>query len=161
MGNLLKITRAVAGDSVSAAVPFIAPQGTGVQFDPATPSQYALANGTRGFMLERDVIASATYDATILKDDVFMDNLVPPIRQGLECAARKVEEAELEGDMGLVQTSGTHAITSGTAGGTALTYLNGLLAQQSGTQEVAGWIRAQLTPLDTANTVRIRVEFAG
>ena len=161
MGNLLRITRAVSGDSVSAVAPFVAVQGNGVQFDPSNPAQYVLANGTRGFLLERDVLDPITYAAMILKDDVFMDNLVPPIKQGLDVSARKVEEAEIEGDMGLVQTSGTGAINSGTAGGTPLTWLNGRIGLQSGSQEIAGWLRAQMTPQDPANSVRIRVEFAG
>ena len=166
--NLLRITRAVAGDSVSAQMPVPASLGTGVQFAHGDRTQYALANGTRGFLLEHDVLDPVTYAAMILKDDVFMDNLVPPIKQGLEVTARKVEEAELEGDMGLVQTSGTGAISSATPVSEATTgtptelgYINGLIALRQAGSELAGWLRGIQPVQNPANSVRILVEFAG
>lgn len=159
--NLIRITRAVSGDSISAICPVPAPQGTLVNFDPANPAQYRLVTGKRGFLLERDVLDPTSYDTTILKDDVFMDNLVPPIKQGLEVSARKVEEAEVEGDGGLILPSGTGAITSATAADTELSSNNGMFSVRQNGQELVGWLRAQLTPQDPANGCRIRVEFAG
>lgn len=156
MANLIKVTRAVAGDSVSAKVPFEAPQGLIVQFDSANAGSFKKADGERGFVLQRDVTA----EGPTLSDAVFNTNLISPVKVGLEASARKVEEAEIEGD-GLILLSGTGAISSGTAAGTELSTSAGrLYAAQSG-DEVIGWVREQLTPQDSGNNVRIRVEFAG
>jgi hypothetical protein len=168
--DLLKVTRAHPGDSVSGKVTFTAKRGQFVQFDPATLAgkpqsfhpdvAFKLADGTRGFVLERDIINGPVPLDQIL----FLKNLLPPDTlspDGLGgyfgwVSARKIEEAEFEGS-NLIDAS----ITGSTAAGTDLGLKAGKIATLvAAGGESIGRLRGQLAPQDPDNnTIRIVVEF--
>jgi len=155
MSNKLRITRAAEGDSISAIVPFEAPQGLIVNFDSSEPGNFAKASGVRGALLVRDV----TTEGPTLQQEVFRNSILNPVKVGEPGSARFVREIEVEGS-GLVLASGTGAITSGTGAGTELSTNAGRLSEKQNGEELVGWLRAQLTKEDADNGCRILVQFA-
>jgi hypothetical protein len=132
---------------------FNALEGNAVIIDPTNVLNLALATGTRGFVLQRDVV-----DAISLEESVFGLNLKAPTKKGTEATARRVTLLEVEGAERL-SPSGTGAITADTAAHTALEWNAGALRVAQVGSEVAGYLRAQLTPLyPEAGTARILVE---
>ena len=91
MSDTLRI-RYASLTSVSAILAFAAVQGAIVNYDPAHPEKFALANGQRGYRLERDVVA-----ALDLKDLIFKDQLFRPDLVNSAVSARKTIEEEVEG----------------------------------------------------------------
>lgn len=132
---------------------FIAYEGNGVRLDPTDTKKLALASGVRAFVLQRDVVSEIS-----LQEDVFNLNFTTPTKRGLEATARRVTMMEIEGAERLLP-SGTGAITPGTAADTALEWDSAKLRVRQGSNEIAGYLRAQLTPLyPEAGTARILVE---
>jgi hypothetical protein len=132
---------------------FTALTGNGVILDPTNVNNLALATGVRAFVLQRDIV-----DAISLDESVFNLNLATPTKKGLEATARRVTLLEVEGAERL-NPSGTGPITPDTAAHTALEWNAGVLRVAQVGSEVAGYLRAQLTPLyPEAGTARILVE---
>ncbi len=163
MANLIRIRRRHDGQAIVGKVNFAAPYGLFVQYDEtdfATPS-LKKATGTRAFSLMRDVVAQADL-LSILEQSQLYPNSQPvrnPVLIGDAVSASRILEAEIEG-AGLLLTSGTGALTGSTAVNAELSTKDGMLrAKQSG-EEVAGWVRAQMTAEDTGNAFRLLVEFA-
>lgn len=106
--NMFKVTRALAGDAVSAQINFVAKRGQIVQINPTsaagksgvfTPdTAWKLATGTRGFHLERDVIVGPVPLEQVAFDTDFLipDTINPDTSIGY-ASARKVQEFEVEG----------------------------------------------------------------
>jgi hypothetical protein len=170
MLNNMKVTRANEGDSASGKITFVAPRGCLVQIDgtasaglPAAHDPgltWKKANGTRAYVLERDVIQGPLPLDQIMFDKAIgtPDTLRPDGGSGYEgwVSARKIEEAEFEGP-DLIDAS----ITGSTAVGAALSTKAGKLSLQgevAAGDEVVGYLRAHLAPLE-AGQVRILVEF--
>lgn len=164
---MFKITRALPGNAVSAKINFPAARGLGVQFDPTKPqtfgggtAEFKKATGTRAFFLERDVLSEADFNTGALQRALLpMDTLLSPEKVGTFVTARAAQEIEVE-SLDLVLTSGTGAISSGTAAGTELSFDRGKLRVKQSGDELAGWLREQITPEDSGNVVALRVEFA-
>ena len=132
---------------------FNALTGNGVTFDPTNPANLALASGTRAFVLERDIV-----DEIPLEETVFGLHIKTPVKKGTEATARRVKLLEVEGAERIV-VSGTGAITTGTAAQTGLEWNAGKLRVAQAGNEVAGYLRAQLTPLYPEDgTARLLVE---
>ncbi len=130
---------------------FLAVAGNGVVRDPNNVEALIPATGTRAYLLTRDVVATRS-----IEDMVVPQGVVYPTVKGEPGTARKVTQAEIEGT-DLLITSGTGALSNGTAVNTELGWYSGRLrAKQSG-EEIAGWVRGQLTPLE-GGTVRLMVE---
>lgn len=144
-------------DVIHGVADFVAYAGNGVVNDPADPEKLKLATGTRGRLLVRDVVESISIESRI-----FPDGFRQPVLKGLEATARRAITAEMEG-ADLIQLSGTGAIDGNTAAHTELGWNAGRLRVKQGGEETAGWLRAQLEPLDPVNnpgSPRILVEFA-
>lgn len=109
--------------------------------------------------LTRDVTA----DGAVLADHVYPGRLELPFKSGGEVALEKADEIEVEGEAGnagLLITSGTGAIATNTAVGTALSFSAGKLYQAQGADQVFYRLSGQITPLN-GGTVRIRAEKVG
>lgn len=173
--NLFKVTRALPGDSLSAKIQagggavsgdIVAVRGQMVQIDatsidPALQSgvfdertKWKLANGTRGFHLERDVMVGPLPIESIAFEQAFLhpDLCNPDTKVGY-ASARKVQEFEVEGT-DLIDSS----LTSSTAAGTAVTSKAGKVSLKGTGDELYGYVRGQLLPQDSGNTVRLLVE---
>src|SRR4051812_24236512 len=107
--EMLKVTRALPADSVSGKVTFTAKRGNIVQFDPATlaglkqsfdsNAAFKLANGTKGFVLERDIIQGPIpLDQVAFAKDFIVPDVLSTSDGGSTffgwVSARQVEEAE-------------------------------------------------------------------
>jgi hypothetical protein len=144
----------------------VAPRGTGVQVLDHVSGTFKLANGETGFLLERDVVSEADWNSEQILRSASPELgtvFVPPYMVGKTVSARRVTRMEIEG-LDNILTSGTGAITSGTAVDTQLGYLAGKLRVAQSTNEIAFVLRQQLTPEDTsvAANVRLLVErFSG
>lgn len=166
--NHFKITRALSGNVVSAKIPFAAPRGLAVQFNPDKPQTFGLgtaefqkATGTRGFFLERDVLEQEAFDAAMLSYalDPGRNVLISPEKVGYFVTGRAAQEIEVEG-LELVLTSGTGAISDSTPAGTEVSFDRGKLRVKQSGDEVVGWLREQITPLESVNVCALRVELA-
>ncbi len=132
---------------------FIAYEGNGVILDPTNTDNLALASGQRAFVLQRDIVETAS-----LEESVFNLNFKTPTKKGTQATPRRVTLLEVEGAERLVP-SGTGAITPDTAAHTALEWYQGRMRVAQGGNEVAGYLRAQKTPeYPEAGTARILVE---
>lgn len=132
---------------------FNAVEGNGVVLDSTNVANLKLASGTRAFVLQRDIV-----DALSLEESVFNLSLKTPVKKGTEATARRVTLLEVEGSERLLP-SGTGAITTGTSADTALEWNDGVLRVAQEGNEIAGYLRAQLTPeYPEAGTARILVE---
>jgi hypothetical protein len=173
MTNDFKVTRALPGDSLSAQIKaaggavagdIVAVRGQMVQIDPATAAgqpgvfdsdvAWKLANTTRGFHLERDVIVGAIPFEQIAfnKDFTHPDSVNEATLVGY-ASARKVQEFEIEGpDLIDVSLDGT------TAAGTAITSKAGKVSLKGSSDELYGYLRAQLAKKDSTNTCRLLIE---
>lgn len=157
--NFFQVTRGLPGNVVSAMVPFAAPRGLMVAFNPAFNSamgalsaQFIQAHGIAGFALERDVLTTIP-----LEYSVFFKDYVTPEKVGQFVTARKPEEIIVEG-LDLVLTSGTGALSGNTAANTALGLFHGQWYVKQGGDEVAGILREQMPVDDPANICRLRIE---
>jgi hypothetical protein len=173
MTNYFKVTRALPGDSLSAKIQAAGGAGTGdlvakrgqmVQIDPATvvgqPSVFdtdvawKLANGTRGFHLERNVVVGPIpLDQIAFNIDFNIPDLCNPDTKIGYASARKVQEFEIEGpDMIDVSLDGS------TAAGTAVTSKAGKVSLKGTSDELYGYLRGQLAKQDSTNTCRLLIE---
>lgn len=160
VNNYFQVTRARNGNVVSALINFEAPRGLAVQFDPSKSSafgdgtaEFVRATNTRGFYLERDVVTEIpAIDFLFPQRRVLTQEVV-----GNRVTAREPQEIIVEG-LDLVMTSGTGAISSGTAANTKLGLFNGKWRVQQGSDELAGYLREQMAIQDAANLCAIRVE---
>lgn len=134
-----------------------APRGLGLMLDPLVaatdgPSNLVPATGVAGFQLERDVVGNTTeaeQNARLL-DAYTPVGFTKPYLLGATVSARRIRRMEAEG-ADVILTSGTGAVSSGTAANTALGYSAGRLRVKQGSDEIAFILRAQLTPEDPAN----------
>lgn len=114
-----------------------------------------LADGTKAkpMFITRKVLNGGP----VLGDDVYPGRLELPFTAGDEASFEDAEEIELEGADFIYGSTG--AITSGTALDTEIAFKDGKArAAQSG-EYVWGLLKSvSLTPEDSANTLRIRVE---
>lgn len=136
-----------------------APRGFGLMKDPTDLTKLIPANLISGFQMERDSVGVTTTDeqnARLLEAALPAD-FSKPYAVGATISARRVTRMELEG-ADVILTSGTGAVTSGTAVNTALDYSAGRLRVRQGSNEIAFYLRAQLTPEDSGNSVRLLVE---
>ncbi len=134
---------------------FLAFEGNGVVLKSTDTTNLALASGTRAHCLTRDIEASLSLEDTVFDTGA---GFVKPFVQGGLARARKVEMAEIEGAERL-HPSGTGAITPSTTADTELGWYQGKLREKQGSEETAGWLRAQLTPeFPEGGTARILVE---
>jgi hypothetical protein len=135
-----------------------APRGFGMMLDPTDVTKLIPANAVAGFQMERDSVGVTTTDeqnARLLEASLPAD-FSKPYAVGATISARRVTRMELEGS-DLILTSGTGAVSSGTAANTALGYSAGRLRVKQGSDEIAFYLRAQLTAEDPAN-FRLLVE---
>lgn len=161
MSDHIRVRRRFDGQSISGKVAFTAPSGLIVKHS-VTAAEPTLikCTGKRGFMLVRDVVTQAVLEAQLITNAAFPNSepILPPDLVGSHCSASKVLEAEVEG-AGLLMDSGTGLLSGSTAIDTELSTKQGrLYARQSG-DELCGWLREQLTPIDSGNAFRIRVEY--
>jgi len=171
--NLFKVTRALPGDSLSAQIKAandavagdkVAVRGQMVQIDPTTAAgksgvfdanvAWLLADGTRGFHLERDVIVGPIP----LEQIAFMEDFTHPDTVNADtkigyASARKVQEFEVEGP-DLVDSS----LTNSTPIDTKVSSKAGKIAAVESGDEVYGYVRAQLAPHDSGNSCRLLIE---
>jgi hypothetical protein len=169
--NDVKVTRALSGNSLSGKITFVAKKGQHVQIDDTTTVDkpgvfnddvaWKLADGTRGFMLERDVIVGPLPIGDVVFNTPnsifgFPDVINPDTLVGY-ASARQVQEFEVEGD-DLVDSS----LDGSTAAGTEVTLLAGKVGLKGSGDEVYGHVRGQLAPLDPDNNdFRLLIEVAG
>jgi hypothetical protein len=171
--NLFKVTRALPGDSLSAQ--FKAPNGSlpgavvgrrgqMVQIDGATAAgkpgvfnsdvAWKLANNTRGFHLERDVIVGPIpFEQLLFLKDFLIADIVNQDSLIGYASARKVQEFEAEGP-DLIDAG----VDGATAVGTALTSKAGKIGLKGANDELYGYLRGQLAAQDAGNAFRILVE---
>jgi hypothetical protein len=167
----IKVTRAISGNSISGKVTFAAKQGQIVQIKGSTTVgkpgvsdsnvELQLANGTRGFHLERDLIqGEVPLEMIAFNKDYLTPEILSPDGSGGYmgwASARQVQEVELEGS-DLLDAS----ITSGLALNTELSTKAGKVSVR-GTVGVAdelyGILRGYLAPAVAGNK-RILVEVA-
>lgn len=136
----------------------VAPRGFGLMKDPTDLTKLIPAHLIAGFQMERDsvgVTTDAEQNSRLLEASLPAD-FSKPYAVGATISARRVTRMELEG-ADVILTSGTGAVSSGTAVNTALGYSAGRLRVKQGSDEIAFILRAQLTPEDPAN-FRLLVE---
>jgi hypothetical protein len=157
--NSFRVRRRFDGQSISGLVAFTAPLGLFVTQHPTTANTLIKASGVKGFNLTRDIKTQAEVEAQLILDNAFPKGapVIQPQIVGGAASASKTLEIEAEG-ADLLLLSGTGAISSGTAAGTELSTNLGRLAVKQSGQEVAAILRKQLTPIDSANTVRIQAD---
>lgn len=153
-----EIRRDYPGKYISRKFASTASRGLALGADASDPEVAVAATGTKflGF-LTRDVTSTGPQ----LADHVFADARTElPFKSGDEVSLCKADEIEVEGEpgnAGLLFTSGTGAITTGTAVGTALSFTSGKLYAAQGGDEVFYRLSAQITP-ETVGNVRILAE---
>lgn len=161
--NNFRVRRRFDGQSIAGKADFLAVTGLMVALNASVGIEPTLqkAQGQKGFCLVRDIVEKSTLASQLIVDSVFLAGvpIMNPEVKGGVVSASKVLEAELEG-VDLIQESGTGAISSGTAEGTELSSNEGRLRVKQGSEEVAAILREQLTPLDSDNDCRIRVEYS-
>lgn len=136
-----------------------APRGFGLMKDPTDLTKLIPCSSIAGFQMERDsvgVTTDAEQNARLLEAELPAD-FSKPYAVGATISARRVTRMTLEG-ADLILTSGTGAISNVTAVNTALDYSAGRLRVRQGSNEIAFYLRAQLTPEDSGNSVRLLVE---
>lgn len=138
-------------DVIHGIINSLAVCGQGVALNPSNTGELILATGVRPYHIERDVKAEIS-----LEEHVFMPNILTPVKLGTEVSARRVTQLEVEGADYIVK-SGTGAITTGTAAHTELGMTDGKYRVKQSGDELAGRLRAQLTPEEDGD-VRILVE---
>lgn len=148
----IRVRRRHDGQSISGKVSFLAPMGLMVRHDPTDLEKLIVCDGTTGFSLTRDVVTLDELSQQILLNTNFPEGAppFPPIPIDGAGSASKVQEIEIEG-AALIQTSGTGAISSGTAVNTGLGLTQGKWRVKQGGDELAGYLRAQLDALDPDN----------
>lgn len=161
--NQIRVRRRFDGQSITGILAVAACMGALVRKSDVTVPTLQLATAKKGFCLVRDVTDAATLAATLISDQVFpvAASVQYPDTIGNAVTASKVLEAEIEGP-GLVTYSGVGVvgpITGATAVDTALSSLGGTLHVQQGGEEICGYLRQQLTPVDAANPARILVDY--
>lgn len=153
-----RITRATE-QTISGVLSSYSYAGMGVQYDPDDPASQTLeqASGTRGFILERDVIDSTLIDNLALQ---FFPGrtLLRPEAKGNTVSARKVEEVIVDGVATLMVLEGTGALDDETAATTELSFYNGRWREKQEGEEVAGIVRGQATPNNPDNSFALLIE---
>lgn len=136
----------------------VAPLGLGVQPHGTDQDRLILANGTAGYQLQREIVEERNIlDIVLPVRDGLPQSFSTPHSKTATVAARRVTRMQLEGN-DLILASGTGAVSSVTAVGTALGYVDGRLRVKQGSDEVAFIVRRQLAAEDTANPFRLEVE---
>ena len=154
-----KVLRATT-NSMSGVVSTHQYAGQGVVVDPSDPANFALAtNDSLGtiWLLTRNVEPAQELGERLTNDLLPHRELELPDVIGDACTAREVLEAEYEGAERLVLT-GTGDLSSVT-GGESVSWYGGKLREKQSGDVVHGVITGVLTPEDSANSIRIRVQF--
>jgi len=138
--------------SISGIVAAAAYEGTVFNIDPSDAANIAPAEGIRGFILERDVVSSVG-----LEYDVFDKTCDRPEPVGAHVSARQVLALEVEGE-NLLWTSGTGVLSSSTTVGTELGVSAGRWREKQSGDELAGYLRKQMTAEGDENAFRIYIE---
>jgi hypothetical protein len=131
---------------------------TAVMLDPSVedPKTLIAANGIQGFFVERDIIADdqAGRDR-LLREQVFNNEITPPHRVGNTVTAVWYQRIAVESTDYL-----DASLTAGTADNTPVCFKAGKIADQTANPlfEIVGYIRRQVTVLDSANAVRFEIE---
>lgn len=133
----------------------VAPLGLGVQPHGTDEDKLVLANGTAGYQLQRPIKLERDILDIVLPQGP--QDFATPHSITATVAARRVTRMQLEGN-DLILTSGTGLVSSGTAVGTALGYVDGRLRVKQGGDETAFIIRRQLAAEDSANPFRLEIE---
>ena len=136
---------------ITGTVNFAAPHGLIINYDPADIHNLVPANGTHGFALTRETVTADAFQTSAA-----MGNHLAII--GGSVTASKIQEAEIEGP-DLLLTSGTGFIDNTTAIGTPLSTNKGRISVAQGGEETVGYLRAKLPVEDSANRVRVLVQF--
>lgn len=157
MDSNFEIRRKYPGMHISRIFDSTGVRGLALGPDPSDSTKAVVADGDQflGF-LTRDV----TTDGPVLADHVYPGRLELPFKSGSEVSLEKADEVEVEGEAGnagLLVTSGTGAITTGSTVGTALSFSGGKLYAAQGSDQVFYRLSAQLTPVN-GGAVRIRAE---
>jgi hypothetical protein len=177
--DLIRIRKRLDGQIISGLVNFgPAPLGLFVNYDPANLAAPNLIPSTgRGpaYSLMRQVLAAGL--SVPLANFVFdRSTIINPVPNGNAVSASRLLEAEVEGPSLLPQfetdgvTALVGAITNATPANTPLsTYNGGLYVAQPATitegvitapgDEVIGYLRGQLAPMNALNAARILVQF--
>lgn len=144
MSSYLKVTRALPGNSTSAKINFTAVRGVIVQIDGASAAgkpgvfnpdvAWKKATGTKGFVLERDVIAAPIPLENLMFDKTFVQPDVLNASGITYVSAREVQEMEVESASGgdLLDAS----VDGNTTAGTRLTTKNGKLATMAAAADI-------------------------
>jgi len=158
MASKFEIRRQYAGSHISRMFTGVVDRGLALGPDDSDPTVAVVATGTKflGF-LTRPVTALGS----TLEDAVYPGRLEGPFKSGGEVTLEKADEVEVEGELanaGLLNTSGTGAITALTSIGTGLSFYNGKLRQAQGGEEVFYRLSGVLTPLEDVTNIRILAE---
>lgn len=138
----------------------VAPKGAGYQLDPVNFGVLIPATGTTGYQLEYDVLSVADWQTEQLARNAAPELAAyfkPPYQVGQTVSVRRVTRMIAEG-IDIFLTSGTGALSTGTAVNTALGYSAGQLRVKQGGDEVAFILRKQLTPEVSTNVLRLELE---
>ncbi|GEM_PF-4753489 len=148
-----QVRRADEGESVSGLIAFTAVRGKIVthQLDADGNKILVLADGQRGFHLERDVVSEIP-----LENIVFQKDFIHPDLVNTDVSARKCQEVECEG-ADLIQLSGTGLISSSTPLNTALGVTQGKYRVKQSGDELQGYLRGVIPAIGDGD-FRIMVE---
>lgn len=134
-------------------------RGTALAQHPSDPDQAILANDDRAFLgfVTRDV----TLEGATLADSVFPGRIETPFKSGSSVGIDSgALEVEVEG-ADIAMTSGSRAVSGSTAVGTLLSFQDGRVATATSNKLAYFQLAAQVTPVDSANTFRLRLRYIG
>ncbi len=152
MASKITILTADNHDVIHGLVNFVALRGLAVVPDPSNPDNLIKAQGTKGHLLERDVVAEIPLDTF-----VFTPGLEVPVKVGLSATARRARQVEAEG-ADYIQLSGTGALDANSTAGTELGFNEGRYREKQAEDELAGVIRANLAADESDNTFKLLIE---
>lgn len=160
--NLFQIRLSRLGGTISGTSPVLAvPMGTAFEIvdkDPDTGvNRFALANGRAAGFVTREVrVGAGLTDSELVDQLMGLTLMETPFEAGKACSIEQATHIEAEG-VDFVLSSGTGAITAGTAAGSKLSFLNGKFHVAQATEFAQFRLVQQMTP-DIAGNVRIYVE---
>jgi hypothetical protein len=148
-----QVTRADDGSVVSGLISVLAPRGAIVvhTLDAQGQTILSLANGQRGFHLEREVV-----DKIPLENVVFLVDFIHPSLVNTTVTARKCQEVQAETSE-LIVLEGAGAITAATPIDTPLSTSGGKFSVQQEGEELMGYLRG-IVPPKGDGAFRIMVE---